>query len=161
MEIKNNYKSPLLLKNISITEALLKINPTPKEDNGQLNLSVSKNIKKITDNIFNILVKTSLSSDNKDIDISVTCSSTFEVSEDIEKEIGISVFIRSRTGITLTKEGMEFLGYARQVIQKMELLEDRYVTSKSEKIKFGVSAQHYTFTENAFVELVKCFGHDR
>ena len=81
--------------------------------------------------------------------------------KDIEKEIGISVFIRSRTGITLTKEGMEFLGYARQVIQKMELLEDRYVTSKSEKIKFGVSAQHYTFTENAFVELVKCFGHDR
>ena len=81
--------------------------------------------------------------------------------KDIEKEIGISVFIRSRTGITLTKEGMEFLGYARQVIQQMELLEDRYVTSKSEKIKFGVSAQHYTFTENAFVELVKCFGHDR
>ena len=36
--------------------------------------------------------------------------------KDIEKEIGISVFIRSRTGITLTKEGMEFLGYARQVI---------------------------------------------
>ena len=81
--------------------------------------------------------------------------------KDIEKEIGISVFIRSRTGITLTKEGMEFLGYARQVIQQMELLEDRYVTSKSEKIKFGVSAQHYTFTENAFVELIKCFGHDR
>ena len=52
MEIKNNYKSPLLLKNISITEALLKINPTPKEDNGQLNLSVSKNIKKITRKTF-------------------------------------------------------------------------------------------------------------
>lgn len=99
MEIKNNYKSPLLLKNISITEALLKINPTPKEDNGQLNLSVSKNIKKITDNIFNILVKTSLSSDNKDIDISVTCSSTFEVSEDIEKEIADTLIARNTISI--------------------------------------------------------------
>jgi len=99
MEIKNNYKSPLLLKNISITEALLKINPTPKEDNGQLNLSVSKNIKKITDNIFNILVKTSLSSDNKDIDISVTCSSTFEVSEDIEKEIADTLISRNTISI--------------------------------------------------------------
>lgn len=99
MEIKNNYKSPLLLKNISITEALLNINPTPKEDNGQLNLSVSKNIKKITDNIFNILVKTSLSSDNKDIDISVTCSSTFEVSEDIEKEIADTLISRNTISI--------------------------------------------------------------
>ena len=35
---------------------------------------------------------------------------------EIEKEAGISIFSRSRTGITLTKEGMEFLGYARQVI---------------------------------------------
>lgn len=41
---------------------------------------------------------------------------------EIEKEAGISIFSRSRTGITLTKEGMEFLGYARQVIQQMELL---------------------------------------
>ena len=26
---------------------------------------------------------------------------------------------------------------------------------------FGVSSQHYTFTENAFVELVKRFGQER
>lgn len=80
---------------------------------------------------------------------------------EIEKEAGISIFSRSRTGITLTKEGMEFLGYARQVIQQMELLEDRYITELPPKIKFGVSAHHYTFTENAFVELVKRFGQER
>ena len=56
---------------------------------------------------------------------------------------------------------MEFLGYARQVIQQMELLEDRYITALPEKIKFGVSAHHYTFSENAFVELVKRFGQER
>lgn len=66
---------------------------------------------------------------------------------EIEKEAGISIFSRSRTGITLTKEGMEFLGYARQVIRQMELLEDRYITELPPKIKFGVSAHHYTFTE--------------
>ena len=49
---------------------------------------------------------------------------------EIEKEIGIAIFLRSHAGITLTKEGMEFLGYARQVIQQMELLEDRYVAYK-------------------------------
>lgn len=36
----------------------------------------------------------------------------------------------------------------------MELLEDRYVTNLPGKVTFGVSSQHYTFTENAFVELV-------
>ena len=57
--------------------------------------------------------------------------------------------------------GYELLGYARQVIQQMELLEDRYVTDLPQKTRFGVSAQHYTFTENAFVELVKKFGQER
>lgn len=81
--------------------------------------------------------------------------------KETEKEAGISIFVRSRTGITLTKEGTEFLGYARQVLQQMELLEDRYITELRQKVTFGVSAQHYTFTENAFVELVKRFGQER
>ena len=49
--------------------------------------------------------------------------------KETEKEVGITIFLRSRTGITLTRDGAEFLGYARQVIQQMELLEDRYVTN--------------------------------
>ena len=43
--------------------------------------------------------------------------------KETETEAGITIFLRSRTGITLTKDGAEFLGYARQVIQQMELLE--------------------------------------
>ena len=81
--------------------------------------------------------------------------------KETEKEAGITIFLRSRIGIALTKDGAEFLGYARQVIQQMELLEDRYVTNLPGKVTFGVSSQHYTFTENAFVELVKRFGQER
>ncbi len=55
----------------------------------------------------------------------------------MEKEVGIAIFLRSHTGITLTKERMEFLGYARQVIQQMELLEDRYITDLPQKTRFG------------------------
>lgn len=80
---------------------------------------------------------------------------------EIEAAAGVTIFIRSRMGITLTKEGMEFLGYARQVLQQMELLEDKYIVSRPQKIRFGVSTQHYTFTENAFVELIKKFGQER
>ena len=31
--------------------------------------------------------------------------------KETEKEAGITIFLRSRTGITLTKDGAEFLGY--------------------------------------------------
>lgn len=81
--------------------------------------------------------------------------------KDIEKEVGITIFIRSRSGIALTKEGTEFVGYARQVIQQMELLEDKYISNLSPKTRFGVSTQHYTFTTNAFVEMVEQFGQER
>lgn len=81
--------------------------------------------------------------------------------KDLEAETGIVLFIRGRNGVTLTKEGMEFLGYARQVLQQMELLEDKYIAVQPRKTRFGVSTQHYTFTENAFVELVQRFGQER
>ena len=81
--------------------------------------------------------------------------------KDMEREAGIVLFTRNRAGIALTGEGAEFLGYARQVLQQMELLEDKYISNLPPKIRFGVSTQHYTFTTNAFVELVKQFGQDR
>lgn len=80
---------------------------------------------------------------------------------EIEKEARLTIFTRSRQGIALTKEGLEFLGYARNVVQQMELLEDKYITSVSEKIRFAVSTQHYTFTSNAFVEMIERFGEER
>ena len=39
----------------------------------------------------------------------------------------VSVFLRSRTRITLTKMVLNFSVIMRRVIQQMELLEDRYV----------------------------------
>lgn len=81
--------------------------------------------------------------------------------KETEKEAGIKIFERSRSGISLTKEGAEFVGYARQVIQQMELLEDRYINRRPEKTRFAVSTQHYTFTTNAFVEMVERFGQER
>lgn len=81
--------------------------------------------------------------------------------KDMEQEIGITIFIRSRSGIALTKEGAEFIGYARQVIQQMELLEDTYISHLPPKTRFAVSTQHYTFTTNAFVEMVEHFGQER
>lgn len=80
--------------------------------------------------------------------------------KDLEEEIGITIFIRSNRGITVTPEGNEFLGYARQVMDQYLLLDQRYIEKKTVKKKFSVSMQHYTFAVKAFVELVKQFGMD-
>ena len=81
--------------------------------------------------------------------------------KEVENEAKLKIFNRCRTGVALTTEGMEFLGYARQVVQQMELLESRYIENRPEKVRFCVSTQHYTFAANAFVELVQRFGQDR
>ncbi len=81
--------------------------------------------------------------------------------KEVEKEAKVTIFNRCRAGVALTTEGMEFLGYARQVVQQMELLESRYIDNQPEKQRFCVSTQHYTFAANAFVELVQQFGQER
>lgn len=81
--------------------------------------------------------------------------------KEVEKEARLIIFNRSRTGVALTKEGKEFLGYARQVVQQMELLESKYISNQPPKQRFCVSTQHYTFTVNGFVKLVQRFGQER
>lgn len=80
--------------------------------------------------------------------------------KELEKEIGVELFCRSNRGVSVTQEGNEFLGYARQVVEQYDLIESRYIDRTNVKKKFGVSMQHYTFAVNAFVEMVKQFGMD-
>ncbi len=76
----------------------------------------------------------------------------------LENEIGISIFLRTGRGVSVTSEGSDFLQYARQVYQQYDILEQRYSNKASIKRKFGVSTQHYSFAVEAFVETVKQFG---
>jgi DNA-binding transcriptional LysR family regulator len=80
--------------------------------------------------------------------------------KELELEMGISIFERTNKGITLSKEGVEFLSYARQVVEQAELLESRYLNAKPSPQHFSVSTQHYAFAVNAFVSLVREHGHE-
>lgn len=80
---------------------------------------------------------------------------------DIEEEYGITVFLRSNKGITLTPDGEEFLGYARQILEQTWLLDERYKGKGSGKLRFCVSSQHYSFVVEAFVKLLKQTGSSR
>ena len=80
---------------------------------------------------------------------------------ELENDVHISIFERTTKGVVITAEGEEFLGYARQIINQVELLEDKYIEAGRIKKKFGVSAQHYSFAVKAFVEMVKGFDMDK
>lgn len=80
--------------------------------------------------------------------------------KDLEDEIGIELFKRTNRGISVTPDGKEFIGYARQVVEQYGLIEKKYIEKDNIKKKFSVSMQHYTFAVSAFVEMVKQFGMD-
>ncbi|WP_438349681.1 LysR family transcriptional regulator [Paenibacillus sp. FA6] len=80
--------------------------------------------------------------------------------KDLEEELQITIFDRTNKGVTLSMEGAEFLGYARQVIEQAELLEGRYLDAKPSPQHFSVSTHHYAFAVNAFVNLVREYGQD-
>ena len=75
--------------------------------------------------------------------------------------MGITIFDRTNKGITVSKEGERFLGYARQVLEQAALLEEQYKSQSGGKKQFSVSTQHYSFAVNAFVELLKGAGIDQ
>lgn len=79
---------------------------------------------------------------------------------ELEKEMNIVIFNRTNKGINITKEGGDFLGYARQVLEQAAILEDKYKKNAGGKKQFCVSTQHYSFAVNAFVDLIKKYGQE-
>lgn len=81
--------------------------------------------------------------------------------KELEQELKINIFVRTNRGMTLTNDGFEFIGYARQVIQQYEMLEEKYIEDKCAKQHFCLSTQHYGFAINAFISLVQQYGGEK
>ena len=86
----------------------------------------------------------------------VSQSSLSVAVRDIEQETGVTVFTRSKKGITVTSDGMELLGFARQIVEQADLMERRYSTKGvAAPAHLAVSTQHYAFCVEAFIELME------
>ncbi len=79
---------------------------------------------------------------------------------ELENEMNITIFNRTNKGIIISKEGEEFLSYARQILEQAAILEDKYKSGTGGRKQYCVSTQHYSFAVNAFVDLIKQFGQD-
>jgi len=72
----------------------------------------------------------------------------------LEEELGITIFVRSSDGITLTAEGKELLNMGTRLLNDAEMIENHFkqdINGTHEML--SVSSQHYCFVVDAFTKL--------
>lgn len=78
-----------------------------------------------------------------------------KIMHDLEENLGARLFNRSRSGVTLTPEGMEFLTHSEKIIDEMEQL---WFQKKKEQIKISdplaVSMTRFSHIMESFSEIV-------
>lgn len=80
-----------------------------------------------------------------------------KIIKSIEDEIGITIFIRTRTGIQATEEGAKFLYYAQSITKQVDDLSNMYSTKKPQTTHFRISSARSSHVSEAFVQLVEEF----
>lgn len=80
---------------------------------------------------------------------------------ELESEMAVTIFSRTNRGVIVSREGEEFLGYARQILSQAQLLQERFSGREQGEKRFAVSSQHFNFTVLAFSRLVQNFRGPR
>ena len=85
----------------------------------------------------------------------VSQSSLSNSIQELEKELDITIFIRSTRGIELTPDGSEFLSYIRPLIEQEKQIKALYENKNSKPcLRLSVSTQRYPFAVKAFTDLL-------
>jgi len=78
----------------------------------------------------------------------------------LEEELRVAIFTRTVRGVTVTREGEEFLASARQILDDASRIAEKYTGKAVRRPQFAVSCQHFAFAVTAFMEVVKANGSD-
>ena len=73
---------------------------------------------------------------------------------ELEKELDFKIFNRSNRGVEITREGAEFIAYAKQVIEQVEILEKKFFENDSNSVMLSISGQHYAFAVKALIDYI-------
>ena len=74
--------------------------------------------------------------------------------QNLEKALGIKLFIRTNKGVVLTEEGTDFAVHARQLLLEADMLSLRYKDEYPSENHFTVSSQHLNFAVKAFTNII-------
>lgn len=75
--------------------------------------------------------------------------------KELEADIGITIFERTSKGMCLTAEGEEFMGYAEEILGRLERVERYYKDGAPKKKRFSVSVPRASYISEAFAEFSK------
>ena len=74
--------------------------------------------------------------------------------KELETEIGTKIFLRSAKGVEITRDGIEFLAYARTIVSQMEELEEIYKPHAEKVLRLSFCMPHATYISIAFTKFL-------
>lgn len=92
----------------------------------------------------------------------VTQSAISGAIAEVEKELGITIFVRTNRGIVLTEDGRELLMQIGPIVERSHALERFYSEKNPEnRLNFSIASQRYPFCAKAFVEFLGTIDAER
>ena len=78
--------------------------------------------------------------------------------KELEADLGITIFQRSAKGMVLTPDGEEFMEYARDILHRIDKIEQSYRDGSHKKRKFSISVPRACYISAAMAEFSKNIG---
>lgn len=78
--------------------------------------------------------------------------------KELESDLGITIFKRSAKGMVLTPDGEEFVEYARDILHRIDRVEQSYRDGSHKKRKFSISVPRACYISHAMAEFSKTVG---
>ena len=78
--------------------------------------------------------------------------------KELEADLGITIFQRSAKGMVLTPDGEEFMDYARDILHRIDKLDQSYRDGSHKKRKFSISVPRACYISAAMAEFSKNIG---
>lgn len=72
--------------------------------------------------------------------------------KELEADLGITIFQRTPSGMLLTAEGEEFIGYAKTILKEIDEVERIYRHGAPKKQRFSISVPRASYISEAFAE---------
>lgn len=78
--------------------------------------------------------------------------------KELEADLGITIFQRSAKGMVLTPDGEEFMDYARDILHRIDKIEQSYRDGSHKKRKFSISVPRACYISAAMTAFSKTLG---
>lgn len=80
--------------------------------------------------------------------------------KELETDLGIQIFERTKNGMILTPQGEEFLNYGKEILKQIDDVEKFYKEGAPKKQKFSISVPRACYISEAFAEFSKTLSNE-